>query len=145
MRRINYLAVVLAAVAAFVASAIYYTVLGSTWLELRGIDPKSVNITPQAWEMAGQFVRNIVVAFVFAYLIVRLGIDDLKESLRLGLWVWVGFQAMQIAGAVLHEGYPLALYAIHVGDALMTTFIMTAIIGLWPARNERDKAEGAMK
>ena len=100
------------------------------------MDPKSVTVTPGVWEAAGQFIRNLIVAYVFARLIGRLGIVRLMDSLRLGLWVWLGFQAMQIAGAVLHEGYPPALYAIHIGDALMTTLIMTAIIGAWPSKAE---------
>ena len=39
MLRMNYLAVVVAAaVAAFVASSVWYAVFGSAWMELRGID-----------------------------------------------------------------------------------------------------------
>lgn len=134
MRKINLLAVLAAAVAAFVASAVYYTVLGDLYLRLRGLDPSAVSMTPQVWEIVGQFARNLIVAFVFAYFIRRLEIVDWKESLRLGLWVWVGFQAIQIAGAVLHENYPLGLYVIHIGDALMTTLIMTTIIGAWAGK-----------
>jgi hypothetical protein len=37
---------------------------------------------------------------------------------------------------VLHENYPLGLYALHVGDALMTTLIMTTIIGAWTHKKE---------
>jgi hypothetical protein len=136
MRKINLLAVIVAALAAFIASAVYYTLLASTWLRLRGIDQSTVNTAPQVWEMVGQLVRNLVVSFVFAYLIKRFKIIGLKDSLCLGLWVWIGFQAMQIVGAVLHENYPLGLYALHVGDALMTTLIMTTIIGAWTHKKE---------
>jgi glycerol uptake facilitator-like aquaporin len=136
MRKINLLAVIVAAFAAFVASAVYYTLLVSTWLRLRGIDQNTVSTTPHVWEMVGQLVRNFVVSFVFAYFIMRLKIVGWKDSLCLGLWVWIGFQAMQIAGAVLHEDYPLGLYALHIGDALMTTLIMTTIIGAWTHKRE---------
>jgi len=139
MRRINFLAVIVAAIAAFVASTVYYIVLGNTWLELRGIDPSTVSMTPQIWQIVGQFVRNLVVAFVFAYFVMRLEIVDWKGALRLGLWVWVGFQAMQIAGSVLHEGYPLELYAIHVGDALLQTLLMSFILGVWAGKKGKQK------
>ncbi|HEX9442204.1 MAG TPA: DUF1761 domain-containing protein, partial [Roseiflexaceae bacterium] len=125
--------------AAFVASTVYYIVLGNTWLELRGIDPSTVSMTPQIWQIVGQFVRNLVVAFVFAYFVMRLEIVDWKGALRLGLWVWVGFQAMQIAGSVLHEGYPLELYAIHVGDALLQTLLMSFILGVWAGKKGKQK------
>lgn len=51
--------------------------------------------------------------------------------MRLGLWVWVGFQAMLLLGAVLHEGMPIALYAIHAGDALSKTLLMSLVLGVW--------------
>lgn len=142
MRRINLLAVVVAAIAAFVASTVYYMLLGNIYLALRGIDPSAVSRTPQMWQIAGQLVRDFVVAFVLAYFVSRLRIFDWKGAVELALWVWVGFQAMQIAGAVLHEGYPVGLYAIHVGDALMTTFLMAVMLGVWAGRKARQE-EGA--
>jgi hypothetical protein len=34
-------------------------------------------------------------------------------------------------GSVIHEGYPWKLYAIHTGDALAKTLVMTLILGVW--------------
>jgi hypothetical protein len=42
---------------------------------------------------------------------------------------------MAIAGSVIHEGYPLTLYAIHTGDALVTTLLMSFVIGFWRQRS----------
>jgi len=134
MRKINLLAVVVAAVAAFVASTVYYMLLGNTYMALRGIDPSAVSRTPQVWQIVGQLVRDLVVAVVLAYFVAQLRVVHWKGAVALALWVWVGFQAMQIAGAVLHEGYPVGLYAIHVGDALMTTLLMAVILGVWAGR-----------
>ncbi len=39
MRRMNYLAVLVSAVAAFVVSSVWYTVFANAWMELRGIGP----------------------------------------------------------------------------------------------------------
>jgi len=68
---------------------------------------------------------------VIAYFVVRLGVGDWKNALQLGLWIWVGFQAMLLMGAVLHEHMPWMLYAIHAGDALVKTLLMTGILGIW--------------
>ena len=38
---------------------------------------------------------------------------------------------MLLMGAVLHEKMPWTLYAIHAGDALVKTLLMTAILGVW--------------
>jgi|Tabmets5t2r1_1033131.scaffolds.fasta_scaffold03729_4 hypothetical protein len=37
------------------------------------IDPDTARMEPEAWQMAGQLARNLVVAFMLAYLLSRLG------------------------------------------------------------------------
>ncbi|MCI0558207.1 MAG: DUF1761 domain-containing protein [Nitrososphaera sp.] len=131
---INYWAVVVAAVAAFVVGAVWYSpfLFGKAYIELRGINPNvPADMRPPAGELLGEFVRNLVVAFVLAYFVVRLGVGDWKGAVQLGLWVWIGFQAMLLLGALLHENMPWKLYAIHVGDALVKTLLMTVILGVW--------------
>ena len=134
MLRMNYLAVILAAVVAFVVGAVWYSPLlfGKAYMEVRGLDPGAMaEMRPRAAELLGEFVKNLVVAFVLAHFVVRLGVSDWKGAVQLGLWVWVGFQAMLLMGAVLHERLPWMLYAIHVGDALVKTTLMTVILGVW--------------
>jgi len=118
--------VVLAAMATLVASAIYYTVFGTVYQRLRGA---AASTTPEFWEIAVQLGRNILVAFVLATLLRRMAITGRGAALRLGVLVWLGFQAMEVLGSVVHEHYPLGLYLLHVGDALMTTLIMALILG----------------
>jgi hypothetical protein len=137
----DYRAVLLSAAAAMLASAVYYTVLGNAWLTLRGIDPGSASATPSGWEIAGQLARNLVVAFVLAYLLRRLEAATWKDAVRVELLLWFGFEAMAVVGAVLHEGYPLGLYAIHVGDALMATLIMALVLSI--RRGEPRRSRGS--
>ena len=134
MLKINFLAVTVAAVAAFLVGALWYSplLLGKAYLDARGMNPGAMaDMRPQVAELLGEFVKNMVVAFVLAHFVVRLGVGDLKGAVQLGLWVWVGFQAMLLMGAVLHEKMPWMLYAIHAGDALVKTLLMTAILGVW--------------
>ena len=130
-RRINPWAVLVAAAVPLVTSAAYYIVFGGLWLSLRGLDPNTVSAAPHPWEIGGQFVRNVVVAFVLATLLARLRVTGWRGALRVGLLVWVGFQAMEVIGAVLHENYPVGLYVLHVVDALMTTLVMAFVLGAW--------------
>jgi hypothetical protein len=95
-------------------------------------------MAPQAWQMVGQFARNLVVAFVLAHLLRWLEVATWKRALQVGLLVWFGFQAMAVVGSVLHEDYPLGLYLIHVGDALQATLLMALILGAWRRSVRRD-------
>ena len=131
-------AALVAAVTSLVASAVYYTVLGDAYQLWRGIDPSTAEMTPQVWQMAGQLARNLVVAFVLASLLSRLGVTTPKGALRLGFLVWFGFEAMAVVGSVLHENYPLGLYVIHVGDALQATLLMALILGAWRRGRRRE-------
>ncbi len=136
--RVNYWAVLVAAVTILVTSALYYIMLGNAWLTLRGIDSSTAEMTPPLWQMTGQFARNLVVATVLAHLLRWLEVATWKRALQVGLLVWFGFEAMAVAGSVLHEGYPLGLYLIHVGDALQATLLMAFILGAWRRGGRRD-------
>ena len=134
MNKINFWAVIVAAVVAFVLGALWYGpfLFGKAYLEVRAVNPAAIaDMRLPAWELVGEFAKNLVVAFVIAYFVVRLGVGDWKSALQLGLWIWVGFQAMLLMGAVLHEHMPWTLYAIHAGDALVKTLLMTVILGVW--------------
>jgi|Tabmets5t2r1_1033131.scaffolds.fasta_scaffold03729_3 hypothetical protein len=56
----------------------------------------------------------------------------------MGLLVWLGFRGHGRRRLVLHEGYPLGLYLIHVGDALQVTLVMALILGAWGRDARRD-------
>jgi len=133
MTGINYLAVIVTAMAALVQGALWYSVLfGSQWLSLRGIDPSAVaGARPPLWQLIAEFLRCLVVAVVLAGLLARLEITSLGGALLLAVVLWLGFQAMAVLGGVIHENYPWQLYAIHVGDALVKTALMSLILVAW--------------
>jgi len=134
MLRMNYWAIAVSAVVAFVVGALWYSPLlfGKAYLQVRGLSPDAMaDMRPPAWELIGELVKNLVVAFVLSHFVVRLDVADWKAALQLGLWVWVGFQAMLLMGAVLHEKMPWTLYGIHAGDALVKTLLVTVILGVW--------------
>ena len=131
MLRMNYLAVVVAAVAAFVASSVWYAIFAKAWMELRGIDPATAaDMGMPAWKALFVVVQSLVVAFMLAYFVMHLGVVDWKAAVRLGALVWV-FPAMILLGSVVHENVPLMLAAIHSGDWLVKLLLMTAILGVW--------------
>lgn len=136
MIRINYLAVVVAAIASFVVGGLWYGVLfGSVYMELRGIDPAAMpDATPPVWEIVAEFIRCLVVAYVLARFIALTKVWGWMGMMQVGIWLWLGFQAMAIAGSVIHESYPWQLYAIHTGDALVKTLLIAVIIGTWRKR-----------
>jgi hypothetical protein len=122
---VNYLGVVVAAVAAFVASGLWYSplLLGTQYVLLRGADAGSM--TPG--EIVVELLRTLVVAYVFTRLMAQLGAREWKRALRLAAWVWIGFPTMILLGSVAHENVPLQLAAIHAGDWLVKLLILAVV------------------
>lgn len=122
----------LAAVVAFFIGAAWYSVLfGATYEALRPGGNLAAAAMPSAAVMVMEFVRCLVVAAALAYLINRLAIVNFRDALILAIVVWGGFQLVGLIGSVLHEGYSVKLYAIHMGDALAkviaSSFIITGL------------------
>lgn len=134
MLGINYWAVIVAAVVAFVMGGLWYSpvLFGKVWLKLRGmnsVDTTSTQMRPA--EILAEFVRGLIVAVVLAGFVVHLGVVNWVGAIYLGLAVWIGLQATGVVGSVIHEHYPVKLFAIHSGDALAKTLVMTVILGVW--------------
>jgi Protein of unknown function (DUF1761) len=125
----NYWAVLLAAVAAFIFSSVYYSLLAHVW---QAVDPAAAaGAKPSLAKGVIEIARTIVISFVLAHLIRRLGGTDLKSAVMLAFWLWFGFSAMMWVGAIMWEKTPWQVAAIHSGDWLVKTILIAAIISLW--------------
>ena len=133
MLGINYWAVIVAAVVAFVMGGLWYSpfLFGRVWMKLRGMNPAAAGTRMGPAEILAEFVRGLIVAVVLAGFVVNLGVVNWVGAIYLALAVWIGFQATSIVGSVIHEKYPSKLYAIHAGDALAKTLVMAVILGVW--------------
>ncbi len=134
MLAVNYPAVVVAAVVAFGVGAVWNGPLlfGNARQMLLGIRPDAVADTRvPAGKILGEVLRCLVVAYVLARFVVLLGVNEWTDALQLGVWLWIGFQAALLAGAVIWENMPWKLYAIHAGDALVKVLLMAVLLGVW--------------
>lgn len=133
MPELNYLAIVVAAVAVFVVSTGWYIVFGRQYAELRGLEPgaAAASQTPPPPKIAGELVRSLVVATVVAGLATLLGITDWTGAVQLGLALWVGFPVVLLAGSVMWDQVPWKLATIHAGDWLLKLLVISVIVGVW--------------
>lgn len=132
MPDINALAVAAGTVGSFAASGIWYALLGDTMAQLqerwRGVDPPDA---PEPEKMAAFFGTAVVVAVAIAVLVEMADVSGWAGSAGLGLLLWVGFVLTQWIGSILGEGVPVRLAAIHAGDWLLHTLIISMIVGVW--------------
>lgn len=130
MDKINYWAVVVAAVAAFVMSSLYYSPLlfGGLW---RSVDPAAAATAPSPAKAVVELGRTLIITFVLARLLTLLGSSGWKTAVVLALWLWFGFSAMMWIGAIMWEKTPWQVAAIHSGDWLGKTVLIAFILGVW--------------
>ncbi len=133
---VNYVAVVVATIAAFVIGWAWYSPLlfVKPWLRAQGKDPHmamSSGMKMPYQSMLIEFFATLVLAYVLARLSVLLGITSWDAAVEFAVWIWLGFYAAANVGRVLWEGSNWTLYAINTGRWLVTLVVMSLILGLW--------------
>jgi len=133
MKHLNFVALAVLTVVAFVASSIWYSPLlfGRQFLELSG---GSASAYPSPTKALFELLRTLVLAFVIAGLVRRLNIEDWKHAVGLGLWLWVGFPVILLTGSILWQNVPWQLAAIHSGDWLIKLILIPVGVAVWPKR-----------
>lgn len=125
----TYWGILAAAVAAFLFSSLYYSLLANVW---RAVDPAATaGIQPSPATAVIEFIRTLVITSVLARLISLLQGHDVKSTVQLALLLWFGFSAMMWVGAVMWEKTPWQVAAIHSGDWLIKTVLISTILGVW--------------
>src|SRR5262245_50939413 len=96
MPPLNYVAILVTAVAIFVIGALWYTVLfGKMWTEAHAYTPEQLEGMKQGMAKAYgfSFLCYLVLAAMMDVLIVRIGIDSAIGGAKLALVCWLGFVA----------------------------------------------------
>jgi hypothetical protein len=133
---LNYLAVVLAAIASFVFGGIWYNAFSKQWMEAVGMSPEKM---PRDRGGLGLYVlafaAQLVMAWMLAGVLLHLGNGGLPVTLRNGLisaaFLWFGFVITTMVVNYAFHGARHALTLIDGGHWLGVLLIQGAIIGWW--------------
>lgn len=132
---VNYLAVLVATVVVFALGWLWYSPLMffKPWMRLRGLDPEAAmkNAKMPGGKLLIEFGRCFVLAFVIARLMALLGVSTLFIAAHSGLFLWIGFPLVLLAGSVLWDNVPWKVAAIHAGDWLVKLLVIPIIVTLW--------------
>ena len=136
MVHMNYWAVLAAAVAVLVLGWLWYSPLlfFKPWMRLRGMDPVAAMAGAKmpAGKLLIELVRCLVLAYVIARFTALLGVSSWMGAVHLGLFLWIGFPVILLAGSVLWENVPWKVAAIHAGDWLVKLLVIPIVVSLWP-------------
>jgi hypothetical protein len=130
---INFLAVVIAAVVAWLVSAGWYMSLGKIYQAAQGKTPEQCKVDmkkPGAFlPFIYAFIGNLVIASMLAGVLGHLGQVTLKNGVISGAFLWFGFILTTMVVNFCFSGRDKRLLLIDLGNWLIVMVVMGAVIG----------------
>ena len=131
---INYWAVILATVAAFLFGGLWYGMLGRQWMAAANLERADMNESrngPSAVPFVVAFIAQLVMAAMLAGVIGHLGREHvtLRSGVVSGFFIWAGFILTAIVVNHAFQGAKRMLTVIDAGHWLGVMLIQGAIIG----------------
>ena len=132
---VNYLAIVVAALAAWILGALWYSpaLFARQWMAANNYTPERLEAMKRgmAKTYAISFICFGVMAWVMAVLIDRLGIAGALGGVKLGAITWLGFAATIGLTANLYSDKPLAAFLIDTAYQLVYMIAMGIVLAVW--------------
>ncbi|MHC5023299.1 MAG: DUF1761 domain-containing protein [Planctomycetota bacterium] len=131
---INYWAVLVATMAAFVVGGLWYGVLfAKGWVRANAFTDEQVKAmaSKQGRNFAIFLVAELIMAMVIALLVVNLPPTSPVSGLILGGLLWLGFAATIGAEKKAANNKSVAVWLIDTGHELVVLLVMGLIIGWW--------------
>ena len=126
---VNYLAVIVAAIAAVVFGILYYGVLGVGDRQSRMLGASQAR--PGPVQGATGLIVGLVNAWVIAVLALSLGAPSVVDAILLGVLVWLGFGATFKAAQVAFERRPWGVWGIQAIHDVIAEVVVAGIVTLW--------------
>jgi len=134
MPDVNYLAVALAALSAFVLGGLWYSPLlfSKAWVRLNGFNEEELKKNANMGMIfGGAFLCNLICAFVFA-MFTRGGIPDIGDGASYGFATGLGIVGFSFGLNYLFERRPFALWLINAGYFTLQFTIFGVILAAMP-------------
>ena len=129
---INYVAVLLAAVAAMAVGMAWYSkaLFLDQFVKLSGHKMGEGKKEDMPKIMGVAFVSQLVKAYVLAHFVALLNVTDVSGALQLAFWIWLGFEATIEFGSVLWEGKRKKLFVLNAAQELVAIAAMAIVLVL---------------
>jgi hypothetical protein len=142
--KINYPAVIVAAIVHFIIGGLWYGLIFATkFLEIIQWTPAQL-AQVQAESHWSQYVVAFVTSLVLVYILAHfVGAKGVAGGMQTAFWLWLGFVATTQLATVIFEQRKLGLYLLNVGYQLVACLICGAILGAWKPRGASDAVSAA--
>lgn len=129
---VNYLAVLVAAIAGYVIASVWYgVVFRKVWIGLTNITEMKLMPMNIVIVFVGTFIMSFVLDHSIAFGNAYVHTSGLAGGLQGGFFNWLGFIVPVTLMGVMYEKRPWKLWALDNGFWLLSLLVMGAILSSW--------------
>ncbi len=129
----NWLAVVVATVAAMIIGYLWYgPIFGKMWMGAMGKTEEEIRASRSSAAIPISIVTAFITAVALASVMSAAGVDTVTNGIVWGLFAAFGFIATSQMNNAVYEGRNSTVTALYIIYQLFTLAVMGAIIAVWP-------------
>ncbi|MGH7157098.1 MAG: DUF1761 domain-containing protein [Candidatus Saccharimonadales bacterium] len=128
---INWWAVIVAAAINMAIGAVWYSPLlfGKKWAHLLGKKIGDMGDANTGYAVTA--IGALLQAWILAHLVRYAGDLTFWRGLVTGFWIWLGFVAVVMAGAIVFEGRSWKLWKLNAGYYFVVLLITGGLLSAW--------------
>ncbi|NMR26072.1 MULTISPECIES: DUF1761 domain-containing protein [Pseudoalteromonas] len=130
--QLNILAILLAALSAFMLGGIWYSPLlfQRTWMEGCGLTELDLKDSDPKWIFGGSFVLSLIMAFSLSLFIGPH--PTLGVAVGAGFAIGICWVSSSFGMSYIFEQRPLKLFLVNSGYHVLQFTLMGLVLGMWP-------------
>ena len=136
--KINYPAVLVAAILHWILGAVWYGVFSSKFIELMAWTPAQLAAMENQSETKNYilaFLSSLVLVYILAHFVQYTKATNLIGGLQTAFWLWLGFVVTTQLPTVLCEGRKTGLYLLSIGYQFVACLAAGALLAVWKSRS----------
>jgi Protein of unknown function (DUF1761) len=142
--KINYPAVIVAAIVHFMIGGIWYgLIFGNKFIQLIGWSPEKlaqVGNQNHTKEYVFAFLSSLILVYVLAHFVQYTKAKGATDGMQTGFWLWLGFIATTQLSTVVFEERNFGLYLLNIGYQFVACLLTGALLAVWKPRETANTA-----